>query len=176
MSQPVAGRMISHAVLTRIDRPASQGRTCPVLAACKCGEEDEAEVFLKLSAGCDQQVINLAREAVAACLAGDLVLPVPRPWLVEIPPEIISAVTDTQVSEMLRRSSPVAFGSTRSSSFVAWSSGHSLTRSMYPLAAQILLFDAIIQNQDRRTNNPNCLVRGNELLIIDHELAFTHQL
>ena len=47
---------------------------------------------------------------------------------------------------------------------------------MYPLAAEILLFDAVIQNTDRRTGNPNCLVRSNELLIFDHELTFMHRL
>ena len=47
---------------------------------------------------------------------------------------------------------------------------------MQPLAAAILLFDAIIQNLDRRVDNPNCLVRDNDLLIIDHELAFAHRL
>lgn len=43
---------------------------------------------------------------------------------------------------------------------------------MHPLAAEILLFDAIIQNPDRRTDNPNCLVPGHDLRIIEHELAF----
>ena len=168
--------MISRAILTRIDRQASQGRTGPVLAACENDEEAEVEVFMKLSAGCDQQVTNLARETIAACLAGDLGLPVPRPWLIEVPQEITKSVADRRISELLRDSSPVAFGSTSSPSFMAWSSGQRLTESMYPLAAEILLFDAIIQNPDRRSDNPNCLVRSNDLRIIDHELAFTHAL
>ena len=168
--------MISRAVLSRIDRPAIQGRTGPLLAACKGQEEGEIEVFMKLSAGCDQQETNLAREAIAACLANDLDLPVPRPWLVEIPPEIIPVVADSQISERLQQSVPVAFGSTRSSGFSVWLPGWRLPESMHPLAAEILLFDAMIQNFDRRTDNPNCLVRSNDLLIIDHELAFAHQL
>lgn len=134
------------------------------------------EVFVKLSAGCDQQVVNLAREAIAACLAADLRLPVPKPWLVEIPPEIISVVADAEIADKLRRSSPVAFGSTRSTGFSAWSTGQRLSDTMRPAAAGILLFDAIIQNPDRRAENPNCLVRGNDLRIIDHELAFAHRL
>ena len=167
--------MISRAVLTRVGSRTRQGRTGPVIAACKNGEENEVKVVMKLSAGCDQQVTNLAREAIAACLADDLGLPVPRPWLIEIPPEIIPDVTDTQVLEKLSHSSPVAFGSTRSSGFNVWSSVQRLTAAMHPLAAGILLFDAIIQNPDRRTDNPNCLVHGDDLLIIDHELAFAHR-
>jgi hypothetical protein len=168
--------MIPRAVLTRIDRIAIQGRTGPILSACEVNGEDEVEVFVKLSAGCDQNVVSLAREAIAACLAADLGLPVPKPWLVEIPPEIIAVVTDGQIADKLRRSSPVAFGSTRTPGFTAWSTGQRLSEDMRPLAFGILLFDAIIQNPDRGTLRPNCLVSGNELRIIDHEAAFTHTL
>lgn len=168
--------MVPRAVLTRIDRVAVQGRTGPILSACEVDGEDEVEVFVKLSAGCDQNVINLAREVIAACLAADLELPVPKPLLVEIPPEIIPVVTDPQIAEKLRRSCPIAFGSTRTPGFSAWSSGHRLSAAMRPTALGILLFDAIIQNPDRRAENPNCLIQGNELRIIDHELAFMHKM
>lgn len=167
--------MIPRAVLTRIDRVAVQGRTGPILSACEVDGEEEVEVFVKLSAGCDQGVVNLAREAIAACLAADLGLPVPKPWIVEIPPEIIPVVADAQVADKLRRSCPVAFGSTRTPGFSAWTTGQRLSDATRPLAASVLLFDAIIQNPDRRAENPNCLVQGDELRIIDHELAFMHR-
>lgn len=168
--------MIPRAVLTRIDRVAVQGRTGPILSACEADGEEEVEVFVKLSAGCDQGVVNLAREAIAASLAADLGLPVPKPWIVEIPPEIIPVVADAQAADKLRRSCPVAFGSTRTPGFSAWTTGQRLSDAMRPVASGILLFDAIIQNPDRRTENPNCLVQGDELRIIDHELAFAHRL
>jgi len=168
--------MIPRAVLTRIDRVAVQGRTGPLLSACEVDGENEVEVFVKLSAGCDQNVVNLAREAIAACLAADLGLPVPKPWLVEIPPEVIPVVTDAQIADKLRHSCPVAFGSTRTPGYTAWSTGQRLSDAMRPMASGILLFDAIIQNPDRGSVRPNCLVSGNELRIIDHEAAFTHTL
>jgi hypothetical protein len=168
--------VIQRAVLTRIDRVAVQGRTGPILSACQAPDENEVEVFVKLSAGCDQAVVNLAREAIAACLAADLGLPVPKPWLVEIPPEIIPVVTDAQIADKLRRSCPVAFGSTLTPGFTVWSVGQRLSDAMRPVASGILLFDAIIQNPDRGTVRPNCLVSGNELRIIDHEASFTHTL
>ena len=168
--------MIPRAVVTRIDRKAAQGRTGPVLAACETDDGEEFEVFAKLSAGCDQGVVNLAREAVAACLAADLGLPVPKPWLAKIPTELAQAVTDAEIADRLRRSSPIAFGSSRMQQVTTWSSGHRLTDASRPIAAGILLFDAIIQNPDRRIENPNCLVRGDDLRIIDHELAFAHGL
>ena len=92
--------MIPRAVLTRIDRVAAQGRTKPILAACKTMDEHEVDVFVKLSAGCEPNVVNLAREAIAACLAADLALPVPEPYLVEVPQEIIPFVEDTEVEDL----------------------------------------------------------------------------
>jgi hypothetical protein len=168
--------MIPRVLLTRVDRVATQGRTGPILSACEMEDGSEIEAFVKLSAGCDQGVANLAREAIAACLAADLGLPVPKPWIVEIPPEIIPIVSDAQVADRLRQSCPLAFGSTRTPGFTAWSKGQHLTEITRPTATGILLFDAIIQNPDRRDENPNCLVRGNDLRIIDHELAFAHRL
>ncbi len=47
---------------------------------------------------------------------------------------------------------------------------------MVPMALATFAFDAIIQNPDRRSGNPNCLVRGDAFRIFDHELAFAHGL
>ena len=131
---------------------------------------------MKLSRSCNRRVTNLACEAIAACFADDPGLSVPRSRLIEIPPEYIPDVTDMQIAEKLHNSSTVAFGSTRGSGFRAWLPCQHLTAAMHPLAAEILLFDAIIQNPDRRTDNPNCLVPGHDLRIIEHELAFAHRM
>jgi len=39
-------------------------------------------------------------------------------------------------------------------------------------ASSIFAFDALIANDDRRYNNPNVLVRGDDIFVIDHEAAF----
>ena len=44
---------------------------------------------------------------------------------------------------------------------------------MKDLATEIFIFDAFIQNPDRREDKPNILAKGNELFIIDHELGFS---
>jgi hypothetical protein len=53
--------MIERTVLTRIDRIATQGRTGPILSACEVAGANEVEVFVKLSAGYEQDVVNLSR-------------------------------------------------------------------------------------------------------------------
>ncbi len=40
-------------------------------------------------------------------------------------------------------------------------------------AVDIFAFDALIQNPDRRFDNPNLFANGDNILIFDHEMAFS---
>ena len=140
---------------------------------CEADTDGAVEVFCKLSAGCFEGVTSLAREVVAACLATDLNLPVPTPCLVEIPWILASVVTNPDISERLGASSPVGFGSAKvGNQFSVWTSGNRVTESMLPSALGAFVFDAVIDNADRKPSNPNCLVARDRLRLIDHELAF----
>jgi hypothetical protein len=154
-------------------RRATSGRTGPLLVLCEADTDTPVELFCKLSAGCDEGVTSLAREVVAACLARDLGLPVPVPHLVEIPAELPSAVSDPEAAQRLQASSKVAFGSAKvDNQFSTWSLGSRISDTMLPVALATLVFDAVVENVDRRVNNPNCLVSGDRIRIIDHEMAF----
>lgn len=158
---------------TEFVRVASQGRTAPLLLMCENAVGETVELFCKVSKGCDAGVSSLARESIGACLAADLGLPVPRPYFVHLSREFTDSVSDGTVRQKLLASSTVGFGSLRvPNQFAAWAKGDLVTDTMVPEAAAILVFDAIIQNPDRRDGNPNCLVKGDELRIFDHELAF----
>lgn len=144
---------------------------------CEADDGSEVEVVAKFSGGCDQGNTNLSREVIAACLAGDLGLPVPEPFLVEASPEWTATIPGVGERAKVQRSSPVAFGSrVMTRQLNVWTPGNVISDPMLPIAAAIFVFDGIIQNPDRRSDNPNCLVRGDELRIFDHELAFSHGL
>ena len=165
--------MLGRVIAYEIVRQAASGRTKPVLMRCEADGDRSIEVFCKLSAGCDEGVLNLAREVVAACLAADLQLPVPEPFLVELPPELASVAAGADMAARLRAGSPVGFGSSRAENqFSAWTAGHRVTEAMLPHALGAFVFDAVIDNADRRLSNPNCLVAGDRIRLIDHELAF----
>jgi hypothetical protein len=159
------------------DRAVTRGRTGPLFITCEATDGSAVEVVAKFSGGCHQGNVNLAREVVGACLAGDLGLPVPEPFLINIPAQWAATIPDTSERAKVQRSSPVAFGSRAvTGQLSVWSPGNSISDIMLPMAAGIFVFDGIIQNPDRRSGNPNCLVRGDELRIFDHELAFSHGL
>ena len=169
--------MLTRVTATEFIRSANNGRTRPVMLVCNDPSGAEIELFAKLSARCEQGVVHLAREAIAACLAGDLGLPIPEPFLVDIPPGWVAAVPDTEIRAAMAASLPVAFGSRLAGrQFATWNQGVTLLPGMVGPALGIFVFDAIIQNDDRREGNANCLVLGEHLRIIDHELAFAHRL
>ena len=165
--------MLGRVITNEVIREAKSGRTKPVLMLCQHDTDEAIEVFCKLSAGCFEGVTSLAREVVAACLAIDLNLPMPTPYLVEIPSTLASVVTDPGIAERLGASSPVGFGSAKvGNQFSVWASGSRVTESMLPSALEAFVFDAVIDKADRKPSNPNCLVAGDRLRLIDHELAF----
>src|SRR5438128_1888644 len=165
--------MIRRAVPTRFDRPAEAGRSIPLLVAVETGDGVEHEVFLKASGRPELGIEGLANEALAACLAGDLGLPINEPFLVELDAAWVAAIGHLETREMLERSAVVAFGSKAARpGWRIWSAGDQITAAREAAALEILAFDAYIENDDRRWGNPNCLVKGDKFRIIDHELAF----
>jgi hypothetical protein len=165
--------MLKRITPVQYDRPTTRGRTEPSFITCQHEDGTTVEVVAKFSAGCDQGETSLAREVIAACLAGDLGLPIPEPFLIDVSPEWIDTVPDAGRRNRMRGSSTIAFGSKLAGNgFAAWNTGNLISDIMLPTAAAIFTFDAIIQNPDRQADNPNCLVRGDKLRIFDHELAF----
>ena len=56
--------------------------------------------------------------------------------------------------------------------YTSWPVGKAIPKDALGVAAEILAFDALIANPDRRAENPNCLFNGASLAIFDHGLAF----
>ncbi len=169
--------MLSSATAVEYVRLTTSGRTGPAVLIAERPDGSEVELVVKFTAGCDLQETNLVREAIGACLAADLALPVPEAFAVLLEPDFIEAVPDNTLRQRLRDSSPIAFGSKlMASQFSLWSPAMGIPANMIPTAAAIFAFDAITQNSDRRDINPNCKVRDVDLRIFDHELAFSHGL
>ncbi|MGE4304743.1 MAG: HipA family kinase [Novosphingobium sp.] len=148
------------------------GKTKPVVAAAEHQNGDVSEVVLKFASACEMGTKSLSVEVIAACLAGVLGLPVPEPFVVDLSPEWRESLPPSvrmRVSEF----DTVAFGSKLLwPQWPAWTAANRLSSPMIQTAAEIMAFDGFVENADRRDGNPNCLVSGEKLRIIDHELAF----
>ena len=142
--------MIERVTAIEYVEPVGTGRTQPVHLVCEKSDGSTVEVIAKFSAYCDEGVVNLAREVIAACLAADLGLPIPVPYLVEIPPEFAEIIPEPALRAKIKASAPIAFGSTFvTGQYAKWFPGTAISGALLPVATAIFSFDAIIQNPDR---------------------------
>lgn len=164
-------------MLTRVHaiefvRRSINGKTKPAVVICENDDGNTIETLAKFSAGPERGTASLAVELVAACLAGDLGLPIPEPYLVECSPDWITTVP-ADFRGHVQASCNVAFGSKLiTGQLAAWNRDTPISDPMVSTAAAVFAFDAWIDNIDRRDGNPNCIVRGDEIRIFDHDLAF----
>lgn len=155
--------MLDEVVAIRFDRPMKSGRTAPLLIACERGNGKVVEVVAKFAGGKQLGPLGLMREGLCAMLAKDLGLPVPECFVVRIEPNFINSIVPSapDIAAALRSCVPLGFGSARlPPGFSAWMPERRIPKVMRPSAAEIFAFDLLVQNSDRRPDNPNLQSRG----------------
>ena len=168
-------RMVTRLRPVEFQQKAPTGKTEPAFLLCENSEGHEIAVLAKLSSKSERGLAGLAMEVLVACLAADLNLPVPEPFLLELDPDWIESIKpiNAEWAAWAGAGSPLAFASRRlPEGYSTWIPGAALSSAAADLAAGALLLDAIMKNADRRPENPNCLKRGDSLVLIDHELCF----
>ncbi len=165
--------MLDALTATRFDRPMNRGRTSPLLLEGETDVGSTVEVVAKFTSP-QLSVEGLIREAFGAMLGADLGLPVPACYCVEVTTGFIASVagSHSEVAAALTQAVPIGFGSAKlPPGFAAWMPQRSLPEAMRRVAAEIYAFDLLIQNPDRRPDNPNLQLKGNDFAIFDHEMA-----
>lgn len=156
----------------RFDRPAGNGRNKACFIECADMSGQRTDVIVKFT-GCESGPTGLIREAMAAFFAADLEMPIPAPVLVEIPAAFGAGSTYPEYDKLISQSSRFAFGSTAlPAGYTIYSPALPLKGPLVQRAADIFAFDTFIVNPDRHPKNPNCLMKGDNLIVIDHDLAF----
>lgn len=144
----------------------SSGRNKPLLMTCIDQDSEHREYVVKSRQQLGYRVIC---EVLAALLGHHLGLPIPPIAIVEIP---------VQLSALLH-SNPESFlpGAHFGSQHV--SGGQAVPTFNVPVetAIDVFAFDMLIQNPDRSNNanwgKPNILYDGQQVVLFDHELAFS---
>jgi hypothetical protein len=166
--------LIKRGSAVRFDRLAEGGRNEPLRVVVEMFDDgSEREVFLKPSGRPEVGFEGMANEVVAACIAGHVGLPVCEPILVELQQEWINSIPQPAIQHMLFNSCPVAFGSTSAGDgWRRWTPDDRVIGDRRATALGIFAFDAFTENADRLVGNPNLLVKGDAIRMIDHELCF----
>jgi hypothetical protein len=168
--------MIPQLVASHFHRFMTAGRTSPALCGCEDDEGNRVDDFVvKLRGGLDNGKEGLLFELIGSRLAAHFGLASPDPALVRIDSEFaeLVAVREPQRAARMRNSVGLNFGSRLLVDAIEWPVDMKIPDSMRQAALNIFAFDALVQNPDRRFENQNLLIRGDDIFVFDHELAFS---
>ncbi len=132
------------------------------------------EYVVKLNASERMYLGARLRELLASLIATEIGIATPKPAIIEISREL--AETRKGFADYIRFNESIGlnygtkFLGENVVQFMPRSEG-SYKNIIKPLQ-QIFIFDLFIENSDRSYDKPNLLVKGNELYVIDHEIAF----
>jgi len=152
----------------------TSGATSPALCSCEDEFDNVAGDYILKLRGFIQQTGSL-RELLGNKLATHFDLPVPEPALITLEQTLadLIASSDRSKAGIIKGSVGLNFGSKEAIGYNTWPVDKSISDSIWETAVNIFAFDALVQNPDRSYHNPNLLVSGDNLLIFDHEKAYS---
>jgi hypothetical protein len=168
--------MIPQITASVFHRFLETGRTSPALFSHEGSTGLEGDYVVKLRGGMERPAAPLC-ELYASLLATHLGLAVPAPAILIIGEDLAELIaessTDPVQANVVRNSIGWNFGSRFIPNLSSWPVDKKVSAAMREAAVRVFAFDALIQNPDRRFDNPNLGTLGNEIIIFDHESAFS---
>jgi hypothetical protein len=154
------------------------GRTSPAIFSCEGLATGEMQDYVvKLKGGMERQEVGLLCEIYASMLASYFDITCPKPAIILLEDSLAELVAketaDPRRAQLVIDSIGLNFGTSVITNMSTWPVDKHVPAEMLTEAVKVFAFDALIQNPDRRFNNPNLATRGSELLVFDHELAFS---
>lgn len=150
------------------------GATVPCVFSCEnAAGEPVGEYVVKFKSQVRGGPTGLLFESVAAQLALCLGLRVPSPAVVVLDQPLANAAQDLQVADRILKSLGPNYGCQYLVGYSTWPVNEPVPLSLQRTAFEIMAFDALIDNADRRRVRPNLLWKTDEIFILDHELAFS---
>jgi hypothetical protein len=156
--------VLEQVTVTRYATPLREGGSLPAIV-----EADNLGTYVMKFRGAGQGPKALAAEIICGELARRLGLRTPELALGYLDPRIPGSEPDPDIQDLLRASS----GLNLAVDFLPGSAGFDPRGwKVDPgFAAQVVWFDALVQNVDRTWRNPNLLVWHGEVWLIDHGAA-----
>jgi hypothetical protein len=154
-------------------KPMSAGRNHPLLLGCEDSGGQFFEVVVKFRGREMTEKAQIA-ELIAAQLADDLGLQTPQAAVVNVASGFEVIIPEKGLAAMVKNSPGSNFGSVHlGQGFTTWPPGRVPYGAQRDQAADIFAFDTLIQNPDRRADNPNLWARSNRLGVYDQDQAFS---
>jgi hypothetical protein len=141
---------------------------------CEADDGSSAEYVTKFRSNVRNGKTGLCFECFAVLLARFLNVPTPEAAIVTIDANLAELVSahSPAIGARMRASIGSNFGSRYLTGHATLPAEQSLPQVARQTAIDIIAFDALIENVDRRQTNPNLLVKGESVRAFDHETAF----
>jgi hypothetical protein len=166
---PEHDKPIRQVQVLRYVTPLREGGSLPAIV-----EADDDGMYVVKFRGAGQGPKALVAELIAAGLGRALDLPVPEPVLADLDLALGLAEPDPEIQGLLERSVGLNVGLDYLPGSLPL--GVAETAGIAPeLAADVVWFDAFLQNVDRTPRNPNLLLWHRKLWLIDHGAALYTQ-
>lgn len=155
-------------------RILTSGRTRPMLMRGICKQTGVKDYYVvKLKGSPEMFKDACMNELIGSFIATELDLNVPSSATVEISPELVETMTGHGNHNFAHKSLGLNFGTLYKEGYLEILPRQNLSADLKERLYDILAFDILIGNPDRRTDKPNFLSNGKDFLIYDHELAFS---
>jgi hypothetical protein len=116
------------------------------------------------------------RELLALFIAAEMNIPSVQPVLINISQDFVDLLIGDPIWQTASQSTGTNFGSVYIQGFKTILTTEELNSQQLTFAQALFAFDVFIQNPDRTINKPNMMTDGHEIVIYDHELAFSFAL
>lgn len=161
---------------TTFHKQLDAGRSKPSIVGCVDeADADAGQHVVKLLHSMQFGPISFLCEFVAYHLADWLTIATPSPAVSSITQEFVDALpSDLPGKTAFAKSIGLNF-STRllTPGYGTWPTDKSIPTHLLQTCGEMFAFDVLLQNPDRRRDNPNLLWNGDEIYLFDHEMAFS---
>jgi len=167
--------MLNRVIAIELIRIMTTGRTAPLLCACVDHDARQAGEFVVKVLGAPTGANRALFELIGSRLASHFGILVPDPAVVQLEQDFVDVLSEhlPERASSLQDSVGPNFGSRVLSPMATWLVDRIIPDAMFRDAANIFAFDALIQNPDRRAENPNLFTQGDNIYAYDHETSFS---
>ena len=119
--------------------------------------------------------ISFLCEFVAYHLADWLTIATPSPAIAIVTPEFVDTLPGSNPAKAAFAKSlgPNFATSFLTPGYSTWPTNGPIPHDLFQTCVEMFAFDVLLQNPDRRRDNPNMLWNGEEIYLYDHEMAFS---
>lgn len=160
----------------KFHRAMKRGFTSPFLISAVHDTTGTEEILVvKSRAGYRNRQGAIFKEIFSTLLARELGIQTPEPVIVHLPAGFeFAAADDEHIYELIKMSEGLNFATVHlGNDWKPWNKGRSRSIATNDLE-RIYSFDALIQNADRKADNPNLLWKGDQVAALDFDRALDY--